>query len=330
MNLYDINEKFPTELEAVEYFEKYRWGKTVKCGYCDIPASGKRQKDMRFFCKSCNKSFSVTTNTNLHNTRLPLKKWLMAFSIVTDAKKGLSAMQLERNLGVHYETAFNMYHRIREFMAEDNIDIEELDGIVEMDETYIGPKRPRLPNTGKRKMNSDDKVEMPELDERIEELKENGIKFKQGRGNPAKVDYDVKRGRGTKKIPVVGIVERNGNVVAQVMKNLSYENLKAMVQKYVDEDDAVLITDEYKGYNKMDRIIEHVKIDHQKLYSYKGVNTNTIESFWAIIKRQIMGQHHHVTGKHLPKYIAEVVFKYNNRNDDDMFETLMKNAMMTK
>lgn len=331
MNLFELHEKFPTELQAVEYFEKFRWDDEVKCGYCNSPKIGSRQKDFRFFCKSCKKSFSVTTNTKLHNTRLPLQKWLMAFAIVTDAKKGLSAMQLERNLGIHYETAFTMYHRIREMMWDENKDISELDGIVEMDETFVGPKRPRLPNSGKREM-SKGEIEIPELDERIEELKEQGIKFGRGKGNPAKADYDVKRGRGTKKIPVVGIVERDGNVVAQVMRNLTYANLKAMVEKYVSEEDSVLVTDEYSGYNKMEAIIEHVKIDHQKLYSYKGVNTNTIESFWAIIKRQIIGQHHHVTAKHLPKYVAEAVFKYNNRDEDDSvtFEILVKNSMQEK
>ncbi|MCH7535784.1 MAG: IS1595 family transposase, partial [Bacteroidetes bacterium] len=138
---------------------------------------------------------------------------------------------------------------------------------------------------------------------------------------------DVKRGRGTKKIPVVGIVERDGDVVAQVMRKLTYQNLKTMVEKYVYEDDSVLITDEYKGYSRMHNIIEHVKIDHQKIYSYKGLNTNTIESFWAVVERGIMGQYHHVSPKYLPTYIAEFVFKWNNRNKDDMFETLVKNSM---
>lgn len=329
MNLFELHEKFPTEKEAVEFFEKFRWGKRKRCGYCDSKTIGTRQKDLRFFCKKCQRSFSVTTNTQLHNTRLPLQKWLMAFAIVTDAKKGLSAMQLQRHLGIHYETAFTMYHRIREFMGQDNKTIDELEGIVEMDETFVGPKRPRLPNSGKRKL-SKEGIEIPELDQRIDELKEQGVTFKRGRGNPAKADYDVKRGRGTKKIPVVGIVERGGDVVAAVMRNLTYANLKAMVQRHVDENDSVLVTDEYSGYNQMERIIEHVKIDHQKLYSYKGVNTNSIESFWAIIKRQIMGQHHHVTAKHLPKYVAEAVFKYNNRHEDDMFETLVKNSMLER
>ena len=151
MNLVEINNKFPTELDAIKHFEKVRWGKKIKCPYCKSERDNiKRTDDARLRCDCCNKSYSVTVNTHLHNTRLPLKTWLMAFAIVSDAKKGLSALQLDRNLGVHYETAFNMYHKIRTLMVMDNKTIDELDGIVEMDETYVGAKRPRLNNNGKR------------------------------------------------------------------------------------------------------------------------------------------------------------------------------------
>jgi hypothetical protein len=126
---------------------------------------------------------------------------------------------------------------------------------------------------------------------------------------------------------VTGIVQRNGDVIAEVMTNLKYPELKKMVEKYVREDESVLITDQYRGYSKMNAIIDHIAIDHQRLYSYRGVNTNSIESFWAIVKRGIIGQYHQVSARHLPNYIAEFVFKYNNRKDDDMFDTLVKNSM---
>ena len=325
MNLIEIGDNFPTEPAVVEYFEKFRWPVIKRCPYCKSFWLSERRKDLRFYCEECKKGFSVTVNTYLHDSRVPLRTWLYAFSVVSDAKKGLSALQLQRNIGVHYETAWSMYHRIREFMIMENTSIEELDEICEMDETYVGPK-PRKFNTGETKEPTH-ALKIPELDQRIAELKKEGIKFRRKKGNPAKPAKNVKRGRGTNKIPVVGIVERDGNVVAEVMRTLTYKNLSEMVQKYVDEDDAVLVTDEYPLYNKMEQIIEHVKIDHQKLYSYRGVNTNTIESFWAIIKRQIMGQHHHVSPKYLPKYVAETVFKFNNRKEDDMFETLVENCM---
>lgn len=273
------------------------------------------------------KTFSVTVGTKLEGTKIPLKTWLYAFAIITDAKKGVSALQLQRNLGMSYPTAWAMYHKIRGLMTIENDDLNDFTGVVEMDETYIGGK-PRPFNDGTTKLPINKRTVIPELDERLKELREVGIKLKRGRGNPAKSDIDPKRGRGTSKAKVVGIVQRDGNVIAQVMKSIKYEDLKAMVEKHVDKEDAILITDEYTGYNKMSRIIEHIKIDHERLYSYKGINTNSIESFWAIIKRQIIGQHHQVSVKHLPKYVAETVFKYNNRKVDDMFETLVANALL--
>lgn len=324
MNIIEITEKFPEEIDAIRYFERKRFGKKNKCAYCGSEKLSKRTKDLRFKCYDCNKTSFVTVGTHLHSTNMELKKWMFAFSIISDAKKGLSAMQLQRNLNISYPTAFKMYHTIRELMMIENKEMEELDEVVEMDETYIGGKPRKQANNEclpqKKRV---------QLDKRLKELKDEGFEIKKGSRKVA-CDVDVKRGRGTKKIPVVGIVERNGNVVAEVMKNLTYKNLSDMVLKYVDEDDSVLITDEYSGYNKINKIIEHVKIDHQKMYSYRGLNTNTIESFWAIIKRQIIGQHHHVSLKHLPKYVAETVFKYNNRNDDDMFVTLVKNSMLNR
>jgi transposase-like protein len=326
MNLLDISNSFPDELSTIKFFEKVRWGKKPKCAYCGSVNVGDRNNDHRFHCKDCKKSFSVTTNTNLHDTRLPLKTWLYSFAIVTDAKKGVSAKQLERNIGVHYETAWTIGHKIRSLMEIENSEIE-LSGILEMDETYIGGK-PRKFNDG---TTSDVRTayKLPELDDRLKELKEAGIKLKRGRGNPAKSDVNPKRGRGTEKIPVAGIVQRNGNVIAEVMTKTTYTDLKKLVKKYVDTEDSLMITDEYSGYNKFSNIIEHIKIDHQKLYSYKGINTNSIESYWAIVKRGIIGQYHQVSLKYLPNYVTEFVFKYNNRKVDDMFETLVKNSMKT-
>lgn len=326
MNIIEITNSFPDELSVIKHFERIRWGKKPKCAYCGSENIGVRNADQRFNCKHCNKTFLVTTNTHLHDTRLPLKTWLISFAIVTDAKKGVSAKQLERNIGVHYETAWAMGHKIRSLMAIENKEIE-LSGILEMDETYVGGK-PRKFNDG---TTSDIRkaYKIPELDERIHDLKEAGIKLKRGRGNPAKSDVNPKRGRGTSKIPVVGIVSRNGDVIAEVMKKTTYTDLKRLVNKYVDKDDSIMITDEYTGYNRFSEIIEHISIDHQKLYSYKGVNTNSIESFWAIVKRGIVGQYHQVSLKYLPNYVSEFVFKYNNRNQDDMFETLVKNSMKT-
>ena len=325
MNLIEISEKFPDEKDCIEYFEEIRWGDDPECAYCESTNISGKTSDYRYKCYDCEKTFSVTVNTPLHDTRLPLKKWLFAFSVITDAKKGLSAKQLHRNISVSYPTAFSMYHRIRGLMAMETNKPDQLDGIVEIDETYIGGK-PRK-GAPKGKHNYLKQQERPEMDKKIKELKKKGVTFKRGKGNPAKIAINPKRGRGTDNIPVVGIVERNGDVVAEVMKHVTHQNLKEMVKYYVEENKATLVSDQAVEYKSMERIIDHISVNHKNFYSYKGVNTNSIESFWAIIKRGIMGQYHHVSAQHLPDYIAEFVFKYNNRKEDTMFETLVRNAM---
>lgn len=325
MNIIQINETFPTELHAIEFFEQQRWGEKPTCVYCKSEKLSARQKDNRFRCISCNKGVFVTVGTQLEGTKIPLKTWLIAFSIISDAKKGLSALQLQRNLNISYPTAWAMYHKIRDLMTDENDSIQKLNDVVEMDETFIGGK-PRKANnivqTSEQKK---------EFDNRIKEIKSMGYDLSPKKGNSAKPDIGIKRGRGSeKKTSVVGMVERDGNVIAQVMETLSRKNLMDMVKRNIDTENALLITDTYKGYNRIDQIIENIKVDHTKGYSYQGVNTNTIESFWAIVKRGIIGQYHQVSVKHLPKYIAEFVFKYNNRNDDDMFETLVKKAVNPK
>lgn len=322
MNLIEIAERFPTELDCIIYAESIRYGVRVKCAYCDSKNLSNRRIDHRHKCKDCNKSTAVTVNSTLHNTRIPLKIWFFALAVITDAKKGMSALQLQRNINVSYPTAFSMYHKLRALMMVQNKEIPYLEGVVEMDETFIGGKPRKFDNASLPPKKRDD------LDYLHDKFTNKGFDFSPQGYNPAKIRNNSKRGRGTDNIPVVGIVERNGDVVAQVMKNLTYENLKKMVNKYVNEDKSVLITDNYKGYSSMKKIINHVIIDHKEMYSYKGLNSNSIESFWAIIERGIMGQYHSVSPKMLPNYIAEFVYKYNNRKDNElMFHELLSEAL---
>jgi transposase-like protein len=321
MNIVKIANTFTTETEVTDYFEFVRWGRNRTCCHCHHPNSSKRYADFRYYCNHCRRKFSVTTNTYLHSTNLPLRTWLFSFALVTDAKKGISALQLQRNIGVTYDTAWNMYHQVREIMCDGAI---KLEGIVEMDETYVGGKPRKFQSakyTGAMKYND-------YLEDKLDDLSNRFI-FDTNPPKKNGLTENAPRGRGTAKIPVVGIVQRNGDVVAEVMLKTNWKNFKAMVQKYVDMDDSVLMTDQFKAYDKFDTIIEHIKIDHSKMYSYKGLNTNSIESFWAIVKRGIMGQYHSVSEKYLPNYIDEFCFKYNNRKFDDMFETLVFNSMMS-
>ncbi len=320
MNIIEISQKFTSELDAIKHFEFIRWGKSIKCPFCNSTKIGVRNKDFRWHCKGCNKSFSVTSKTKLHNTRISLKTWLYAFAIISDAKKGVSAKQLQRNLGVTYETAWNMYHKIRLMMSIENKNVL-LDDVTEIDTTFIGGK-PRKYQSEKK--GTPDVI--PKLDKQKELFENMGYEFSEGKyKKPAKVGKQ-KRGKGVAdyKETVAGVVERGGDVFAEVVKKTNFSELKKIIDRHVDKKNAVLLMDKDTSQIKLGKIINNIVIDHSKMYSYKGLNTNSIESFWAIIKRQIMGQHHHVSPKLLNNYVQEVVFKYNNRNIDDMFETLVK------
>lgn len=117
MNLFQISQNFKSEEDATDYFEYVKWGKVVKCSHCGTENDTKRDADFRYYCGSCRRRFSVTVGTHLESTNLSLIQWIMAFALITDAKKGLSAKQLERNLGVSYPTAWGMYHKIRTLPA---------------------------------------------------------------------------------------------------------------------------------------------------------------------------------------------------------------------
>ena len=120
--------------------------------------------------------------------------------------------------------------------------------------------------------------------------------------------------------------------MAQVIKNTKFPELRKLIDRQVKKNrkKTVLITDEGRGNLEFKKIMNQIVIEHKKMYSYKGLNSNTIESFWAIIERQIKGQHHHVDIEYLDRYVAETVFKFNNRKKDDMFETLVKFSMLPR
>jgi hypothetical protein len=243
----------------------------------------------RHHCNGCNTTFSVTVETIFHHTHLPLQKWFLALSLVLNAKKGISSRQLARDLEVNKNTAWYMGMRIRNAMFEQG---ELLRGIVEMDETYIGPRKPR-------------------------------------KGNTHGGDKPLKRGRGTSKAPVVGIVERGGRIVAMPVNKakLNGKGLAKMVRQHVDCGDAVLVTDEYSGYFRIRTFMPHQTINHQVCYANGDIHTNTIEGFWGLLKRGIMGQYHKVSLRHLHQYVTEFCYRYNHRHNTSVFEHTLARAV---
>ncbi len=196
-----------------------------------------------------------------------------------NAKKGISARQLARDLDVNKNTAWFMAMRIRNAMVDQR---ELLTGIVEMDETYVGGK-PR-----------------------------------KGGG---------KRGRGTKKVPVVGMLARGGKVKAKVVKNVTAKMLASLVRGHVATTEATMMTDEFKGYIRLREFVAHLTVNHQREYVNGTTHTNSIEGFWALLKRGIVGQYHKVSARYLPKYIDEFCYRYNHRRDEDVFDTLLLHSL---
>ena len=270
MDIVTIFEQFPTQESCTEHLERARWGDTPTCPYCGSIRCGKAGKRHR--CYACKTSFSVTVGTIFHHTHLPLQKWFLAVSLILNAKKSLSALQLSRDIRVNKNTAWRIAMQIRKAMTQaDQRNI--LTGIVEMDETYVGGK-PR---------------------------KGSGVIHK--------------RGRGTDKAPVIGAVERGGRVTAKATRKgqLKGKHLRAFVRANVDTRNAALITDQYTAYSGMHRVLPHHVINHSKWYVDGDIHTNTIEGFWALLKRGMFGQFHSVSRKHLQRYVDEFCYRYNLR-----------------
>ena len=144
--------------------------------------------------------------------------------------------------------------------------------------------------------------------------------------NKRKDDVKYPRGRGTDKLPIVGAVERGGNVVAQPSPQITSRDLSAFLQKNVDRD-ALLVTDQFRGYWGMSKRMRHTTIDHSVQYSEGLVHTNTIEGFWSLLKRAWYGTHHHYTKGFALAYAVEACFKYNARKASDPFSAFIRSAV---
>ena len=295
MNIIQIFEQFPNQEDCIKHLEKARWGDKPVCPYCTSTNTARNENRHR--CYDCKTSFSVTVGTIFHHTHMPLQKWFLAIMLILNAKKSLSALQLSRDLKINKNTAWRISMQIRKAMTQKG-QRELLTGIVEMDETYVGGK----PRKGKHYDDPNDKP---------------------------------KPGRGTKKAPVIGAVERGGRVTAKAVEKdkMKGKHLRAFVKERVDTKAAELMTDEYSAYSGMSRVLPHSVIKHQDWYVDGDIHTNSIEGFWALLKRGVFGQFHSVSRKHLQKYVDEFCYRYNLRNhdmEDSFFMTIDRGLGVTK
>lgn len=268
MNIIQIYKQFPDHKSCIKHLEGVRWDNIAKCPYCNSINTTIVSKELRHHCNNCNTSFSVTVGTIFHKTKLDLQKWFLAISLVLNAKKGISSRQLARDIEVTKDTAWYMLMRLRRAMIEYG---DLLEGIIEVDETYIGRKSA---NKHKNKR----------------------IKGTQGRNTQDKT-------------AVIGTIQRKGIVKAQKVKDVSSKTINTIINRYIKKG-SIIMTDEWKGYNKISAKFTHKRVNHSKGNYVIGIaHTNTIENFWSLFSRGIMGQYHHITDKYINKYLVEFCYR---------------------
>jgi transposase-like protein len=313
MTFFEFNKRFPSEKSVIDYFIKIRYRNALTCPKCGAKTKVYRWKGRAkvVHCKRCNNQFSVFAGTIFEGSSTDMRKWFYAIHLFLNAKKGVSACQLQRELGVTYKTAWRILMRIRTAMGNER-NKKLFKGIVEIDETYVGGK-PRKINV---KLDKDGKPIFP----------------------GKKKLY--KRGRGTKKTPVVGIKERgSGRVHARVMlpneegRKLTGKQLLAVLDEACKKGTTV-ISDDLSSYKILDKKtaknFAHLTVNHSKgQYSAGGgVDTNGIENFWSILKRMHYGTYHSMSEKHLQSYVNECAFRANHRGDAREFEKLLKQTLI--
>ena len=288
MNIADFERNFPDEIACRNYLAANRWPDGVvrcpRCGNAKVYALESRPHHWE--CSACAQGnsyrFSVLVGTIFENTNKPLRDWFRVMHMMLTSKKGISALQIFRYMGFgSYKTAWMMCNKIR--VALGNAEFKQLIGYVEVDETFVG---------GKAK---------------------NKHKGKGGRG-------DMGGTGGTGKAIVVGAVKRKGNVIARVIANTSKETLDAFIRYAVSDRVSLISTDEHRGYMHLGKRLPHGVVRHgQGQYVHGAIHTNTIEGFWSIVKRGIVGTFHKVSKQYLPLYVNEFEFRYNNRENPDIF-----------
>jgi len=285
---------------AREHIEKIRWPDGPVCPHCGLvneayrltPQLGSKTRKGLWKCRSCRKQFTVTVKTIFEDSHIPLHKWLLAIHLMCSSKKGISAHQLMRNLELKsYRTAWFMAHRIRWALTQEPIK-GMLGGIVEMDECYIGGKL----KTGPQSVKPDGKPK-----DRLPVI--------------------------ANKAPVVAVLQRGGSVRSQVVERVTAKNLRPILRQVV-ADDAHLMTDSSSVLGNAGKGRKHSQVNHSigeyaRIEAGTCITTNSVESYFAILKRGNYGVYHHWGRKYLAQYLREFDWRYNVRELPDMERTLI-------
>ena len=289
--LFEFMKDFPDDAACLDWLWRTRYssdGEHAECPRCEVERPFKRygtgQQRQSWTCTACGLHVHPTAGTIFHKSSTSLHLWFYAMYLMTSTRCGISAKQVERELGVTYKTAWRMCHLIRtELMADEN---EHMSGEVEMDEMFIGGK-PR--NSDRREW-------------------ENLPSWQRQRA--------VARWSEARKVTVFGMVERGGKVTAKVVPSRRTNTLMREVGNRVLPA-SIIYTDEMASYNGLsDKGYTHHRIRHNaQVYVDGAVHTQTIEGFWSLVKNGLRGVYHSVSAKHLQGYLNEYAWRYNHRED---------------
>lgn len=274
---------------ARAHLEALLWPSGPICPRCGVMGDritklqGKSTRPGVYKCKDCRKPFSVTVGTVMERSHIPLSKWILAAQLMSSSKKGMSALQLQRMIGTNYETAWFLFHRLRECAVTVHSD-EPIGGqnkVVEADETYIGGK---------------------------EKNKHASKRLRQGRGPVGKK-------------PVFALVERDGKVRSFHVANVNSKTLRPILEKNVSRKSWIMTDDSPLYPNITGEFAGHGTVNHSadEYVRHGGfMHTNTVESYFALLKRGVYGTFHNVSEAHLPRYLAEFDFRHNRRKLSDV------------
>jgi transposase-like protein len=291
-----FDKEFHDETACKNFLVSMRWPDGVRCPRCKSKERIYELKARPFHWVCCNKGcgerrgyrFSVITKTIFENTKIPLKLWFKVAFLILTAKKGISALQVHRV--IFGEESTHAYHTswylCMRWRAAMKGDVMPLSGIVEIDETFVGGKE----------------------------------------ANKHKSKRHGKTG-SYGKVAVIGAIARKGMVVAKVIENTDTATLDSFVRRTVSKDVKLVATDEHSGYRLLGADMDHRVVRHsQGEYVVGTTHTNSIESFWSLFKRGIIGSYHKVSKQYLPLYVNEFAWRFNNRKNPAMFADLIQSV----